>query len=376
MPQDTTSLILLSNETLHDIARRLDIDSLACLSLTCQVLRSILSEQLATRCSVIIHEHRSDPGNLSQSSITQSDDIPQQAQGTAALYHQWDSYTGLGSDTFCPVNKATMSIITLNSIYLFKEFSRGETRDAIMKHLRFSARSLVTSLMFSHQIPMIRYLIRECDIPWLTIATEHCPEDEIVRVFTMLIQDIQLPINECNERGQTALHIAVRDGGLVKTSILLNLGANDRQVNDYGLTPLHLAVLRGYRDIARLLLARYDKTDICEWPQCFPTKTVFSTIVHRFVKDGSTPLHVAACAGNVDDVSLFSKYTANFLARDDKRKTCLWYAAINRHLKTVQKLVVERAWGTLPDEREALAQAKEANWKPPPKPVTYWNLSE
>lgn len=379
--QDTL-LIQLPNETLHYITRGLDIDSLACLSFTCRVLGDVLGEQLEARCSAIILEKTNQLGNFSQlleSLGTLPSDILQRCQSLTSLYHQWDRFTGFGTHTFRPVNATIMSIYTTNSIYIIQAFFRGKTRNAMLMHLRIYAGSLLSSLTLGYQIPMIRYLAKEHDIPLLSLATEYCgnrPKDEMKCVITILIQDVNLPINECFEGGQTALHIAVCNGCIEISNILLSLGANYRQVNDSGLTPLHLAVLRGYRDIARLLLARYDMIDICEWPQGFPTKTIFSTVVHRFVKEGSTPLHVAASAGNVDGVRLFCKYIARNSPRDDKRKTPLWYAATNRHRITVELLVLLQEGLTLSDEKKAIACAIKENWKPPLEYVTYHTTSD
>lgn len=373
-PQDTTSLIHLPPETLHDIASHLDIDSQACLSFTCRVLHDMLSEPLIARCNVIIRSKNSELNEFLQRSKRKPTSSGKYSDVLTKIYNEWDMFRGFEINTCDTVNTTIMSIIDMNSIYLLDTLLHGEIRDAVIQHLQKRTWGLVRPLTLDSHIPMIRYLIRECNIPWLAYAATFYDDytQEITNdIFKMLIQDIKLPIDECFTLGQTALHLAVQAGNLEVTKALLDLGANDRLGNCLGLTPLHMAVLRGYREIVSLLLDKYDKTDICEWPQGFSTTTVFSTVVHRLVKEGTTPLHIAACAGNIYEVHLFHTYVTSYFDKDDKYKTPLWYAATNRHQAVAEYLLERHEGVAIGYERKAVELAKKENWKPPLMPVTY-----
>ncbi|XP_047477382.1 transient receptor potential cation channel subfamily A member 1-like [Penaeus chinensis] len=103
-----------------------------------------------------------------------------------------------------------------------------------------------------------------------------------------------LILNECNDEGKTALHIASEEGHTRVVQLLLSKGALLHR-DHHGRTPLHLAALGGHRDTIRAIL------------------TIHSHTLDQTDKEGNTALHVAVRANKPETVSQLMSLNCKFL---------------------------------------------------------------
>ena len=73
---------------------------------------------------------------------------------------------------------------------------------------------------------------------------------------TALLEDERLNLEERDERGATALHVAVERGRSALVARLLARGADPRSIDDAGRGLRHKASVQGYHEIAAMLEAR------------------------------------------------------------------------------------------------------------------------
>jgi cytohesin len=119
----------------------------------------------------------------------------------------------------------------------------------------------------------------------------------------------------------TAIDDAVKTGDLEKVKTLLESNPQLVFSNDSdGLTPLHLAAVKGYRTVAELLLSH-------------------GAEVNAKNKDGFTPLHVAAFEGHKDVVKMLLANKAEVNARDSIGSGTPFHYASLRGQKDVAKLL-------------------------------------
>ena len=77
--------------------------------------------------------------------------------------------------------------------------------------------------------------------------------DEIVKV---LLDQTSVHVDEKDSSGKTALHLACSEGHRNLCQILLNFGANIKEVSADKMTPLHCAIQNGHSEVARIILNR------------------------------------------------------------------------------------------------------------------------
>jgi len=85
---------------------------------------------------------------------------------------------------------------------------------------------------------------------------------------------------------------ATNEGNLEKVTRMVEEGANVHITNDMGLTPLHFAAIRGYKDIAEFLILKgadiNSQTDTGDSPLMWAAKREKSDLVELIVQKGAT----------------------------------------------------------------------------------------
>jgi ankyrin repeat protein len=127
-------------------------------------------------------------------------------------------------------------------------------------------------------------------------------------------------INETNDSGQTALHLAVHGGNPEMIKLLLTQGANVNAKDSKGRTPLDLAVKRGDEAATNLLLEAGNKPG---------TKN----------KNQGTPLHTAIANHNLKVLPDLVKGGAELETRDAQGRTPLLLALSNNNIEAMDILL-------------------------------------
>ena len=118
-------------------------------------------------------------------------------------------------------------------------------------------------------------------------------------------------IEEADESGMTALHIAAKEGHADIVSFLLgkNAGANSR--NKWLQTPLHYAASKGQHEAAVSLIEGGARVDIRD-------------------RDGQTPLHLACSSGSLAVTELLIRHGADSRVCDNYNVSALHEAVSGR----------------------------------------------
>ena len=127
-------------------------------------------------------------------------------------------------------------------------------------------------------------------------------------------------VNERDKLGETPLHVAVVRGYRGIAALLLENGADVNAEDVRGLTPVHAAAWRGYRDTVDLLITH-------------------GADINARDKEGLTPLHTAALAGRKQTVDLLIENGADVNAKSSKSLTPLHAAAMSGDSETVSLLI-------------------------------------
>lgn len=128
-------------------------------------------------------------------------------------------------------------------------------------------------------------------------------------------------INLRDLNGETALHWAAREGSVDGVEWLLANGAAVNSPSGIGHAPLHVATESGHEQTCRILL---ESGADCE---------------QQFNTTRSTPLHCAACTGNLAVVEILLDFNADPLARNKWKDTPLHVASRMGHAEIVEKLL-------------------------------------
>ena len=145
------------------------------------------------------------------------------------------------------------------------------------------------------------------------------------------------------------IHDAAKAGDLEKVKALLKVSpdlVNSRD-DKYSRTPLHLAALRGNKDIAELLLANkadVNAKDTNNYVSQLPNGLVLSSDTDKDNRDpgGWTPLHEAAFGGNYDVAKLLLDNKADANVKDNDGATAL-HLAVYGHKDVVELLLANKA---------------------------------
>ncbi len=132
--------------------------------------------------------------------------------------------------------------------------------------------------------------------------------DLVPAICFLLKKGAEVDIKELD--GNTPLHEAARKGSASAVLTLLRNGANHLIENDQGLTPLELGHQCGHYSLVR-----------------------------QGMQEIETPLHHAACRGDLNEARQLLREKANPNARDDRGFPPLFYAAMAGHLAMVKLLL-------------------------------------
>jgi len=165
-------------------------------------------------------------------------------------------------------------------------------------------------------------------------------------------QGVNAPLDD---RGRTALHLAVEKNDEVAVQRLLRIGANINQLDKQGQTPLFEAAAKGHQNMLELLTARGAKIDhrdqqgrsIADWAIENGADAIFLDILASYgapfeaaQKTRRTPLHRAAEQGRADLIETLVLQGLDLNARDSEGKTPLHLATSNGHLDAMRRLIV------------------------------------
>ncbi|MDP2204769.1 MAG: ankyrin repeat domain-containing protein [Alphaproteobacteria bacterium] len=164
-------------------------------------------------------------------------------------------------------------------------------------------------------------------------------------------QGVNAPLDD---RGRTALHLAVEKNDEIAVHRLLRIGANINQTDKQGQTPLFEAAAQGHQNMLELLTARGAKIDhrdqqgrsIADWAIEKGADAIFLDILASYgapfepaLKTRRTPLHRAAEQGRADLIETLVLQGLDLNARDSDGKTPLHLATAHDHLDAMRKLV-------------------------------------
>jgi ankyrin repeat protein len=168
-----------------------------------------------------------------------------------------------------------------------------------------------TKTMLNSKIPSFRLSLIEA-----------VKENHLVTVKALL--DAGADVNAQDKFGDSLLHLAAVRGLKEMSAMLIAGGADVAARDERGLTPLHAAAWGGHKEILVLLLNK--NVDI----------NVRST-------DGLTPLHMAALSGHKETIEYLILKGADINARSADGMTPLHAAAFKGHKEAVELLVASGA---------------------------------
>ena len=151
---------------------------------------------------------------------------------------------------------------------------------------------------------------------------EAVKENHMITVKALLAAGAD--VNTRDKFGETLLHMAAVRGYKEMSSMLITKGAEVNSRDERGLTPLHAAAWGGYQEILTLLINKGADINVRS-------------------ADGMTPLHMAALSGHPKIIDHLILKGAEINARNEDGMTPLHAAAFEGHLAAVESLVANGA---------------------------------
>ena len=181
-------------------------------------------------------------------------------------------------------------------------------------------------------------------------------ENGHLEIVTTLIKK-EADINNANKQEVTALHLAAANGHLDIVEKLVEKKANKDEIDNQGWTALHFAAANGHLDIVTTLIEKEANKDATNNQQMTAlhlaaanghTKTVTTLIkkeadINRANNKGWTALHLAAAKGHKDIVTTLIEEGADINNANEEEVTALHLAAANGHLDIVTTLIEKGA---------------------------------
>lgn len=210
--------------------------------------------------------------------------------------------------------------------------------------------------------------------------TEEQKTNALVRVFNTIqyrgknisekSKFIQALINSGADKNatlsrKTAMHLACESGELGLVEYLIGQGANLNSLNEFGRSPLNLAIKHGHFVCANALLAagapiqyKYDEKDVIIFQQLLEKiseniskgQELIQTFIelgadcNQTIKFNITPLHIASAIGNSELVKYLISKGANLNAQTDSLNTPLHHAisnnnVLNNNIDVIKELI-------------------------------------
>ncbi|KAL6406010.1 hypothetical protein AUP68_10568 [Ilyonectria robusta] len=145
-------------------------------------------------------------------------------------------------------------------------------------------------------------------------------ELELTGVATILVKEQSCDVNERNDLGRSALHVACAKGSKEVVKILLDANADISTTDKNGSTPLYAALDNGHIEVVKLLIEKGASVTITN-------------------KDGWTPLHLASYNGHIEVVKLLIEKGAGVAVATNAGATPLHLASENGHIEVVKLLI-------------------------------------
>ena len=157
------------------------------------------------------------------------------------------------------------------------------------------------------------------------LTSLHLQGNQHFAIFSLLTKKGYEHSGKNDKHLNTPLHFAARYGDLETVSyIVLEMGINPNQLNEYGELPVHLASMSGHKDIV-ILLHQAGK---------------YNNHLEALTVKKRTPLHFAASQGHIHIVDYFTeKLSYQEMRKDDSGFTPAHLAVISGHLNILKIFV-------------------------------------
>jgi ankyrin repeat protein len=240
-----------------------------------------------------------------------------------------------------------------------------DTENLVLFCLTHGCRKLLSSVFETSQKSRNYFNLNPYSIIKHTIKNCYFQEDETLRfVIQTFEHKDNFVVDSINERGETALHLAIKYKKKYAVKILLEKGASVNASTKGGLTPLHYAAQSGNLETVKISIEKGASvnapTEENVTPLHYAAQSGNSELVALLIEKGAsvdasttshlTVLHYAAQSGNAETAALLIEKGSSVNAATNGGLTSLHYAAQSGNLETVKILIEKEASVNAPTE--------------------------
>jgi ankyrin repeat protein len=237
------------------------------------------------------------------------------------------------------------SFVSVEMILKTCEYSKNELHQYINKYinddnlvlfcLTHGCSKLLSSIFENSERSENYFEVNHFTIIEHTIKNCYFQKDETLRfVIDILEHKYHFEVYFCNEREETALHVAAMYGKIYAVQILLEKGANVNALSDNDRTPLQLALENGHAQIVNLLTEHSP-------PEHIRNENVKTA--ELLTRKRTSRLHLTALSGNVKQVKLLIDEGENVNALTNSHETPLHIAAFKGNVDIAELLIEKGA---------------------------------